>query len=96
MPEDAPPDTGEIDGQTPNTHYQQRHPGARQPEQHHRRPVRTRSDARLSQHQGSYGCAPAEIVKRQAAHFYRADRGYGIGVASCMGLNASDLLKAAE
>ncbi|WFU45694.1 catalase (plasmid) [Bradyrhizobium sp. CB82] len=34
---------------------------------------------------------PREIVKRQAAHFYRADPDYGIGVATCMGLAASDL-----
>jgi catalase len=34
---------------------------------------------------------PAEIVKRQVAHFYRADPDYGIGVATRMGLAASDL-----
>jgi catalase len=34
---------------------------------------------------------PVEIVKRQIAHFYRADPNYGIGVASRMGLSASDL-----
>ncbi|MBI3433765.1 MAG: catalase, partial [Proteobacteria bacterium] len=34
---------------------------------------------------------PAEIVKRQIAHFYRADANYGIGVATRMGLSASDL-----
>src|SRR5215470_11472260 len=32
-----------------------------------------------------------EIVKRQIAHFYRADPNYGIGVATRMGLSASDL-----
>ena len=37
-----------------------------------------------------------DIVGRQVAQFYRADRDYGIGVDTCMGLNASDLLKAAE
>lgn len=41
---------------------------------------------------------PTEIVKRQLAHFYRADPGYGIGVASRVGLSASDLraIQAAE
>jgi catalase len=34
---------------------------------------------------------PVEIVKRQIAHFYRADPNYGIGVATRMGLSASDL-----
>jgi catalase len=34
---------------------------------------------------------PAEIVKRQIGHFYRADPNYGIGVASRMGLSVSDL-----
>jgi catalase len=34
---------------------------------------------------------PTEIVKRQVAHFYRADPDYGIGVATRMGLSASDL-----
>ena len=34
---------------------------------------------------------PMEIVKRQVAHFYRADPDYGIGVATRMGLSASDL-----
>jgi catalase len=34
---------------------------------------------------------PAEIVKRQVAHFYRADPDYGIGVATRIGLAASDL-----
>jgi catalase len=34
---------------------------------------------------------PVEIVKRQVAHFYRADPDYGIGVATRMGLSASDL-----
>ena len=34
---------------------------------------------------------PSEIVKRQVAHFYRADPDYGIGVVTRMGLSASDL-----
>jgi catalase len=34
---------------------------------------------------------PVEIVKRQVTHFYRADPDYGIGVATRMGLSASDL-----
>jgi catalase len=34
---------------------------------------------------------PVEIVKRQVAHFYRADPDYGIGVATRMGVAASDL-----
>ncbi len=34
---------------------------------------------------------PIEIVKRQVTHFYRADPDYGIGVATRMGLSASDL-----
>jgi catalase len=34
---------------------------------------------------------PLEIVKRQIAHFYRADPEYGIGVATRMGLSAKDL-----
>jgi len=34
---------------------------------------------------------PVEIVKRQVAHFYRADPDYGVGVAKRMGLAASDL-----
>jgi catalase len=34
---------------------------------------------------------PMEIAKRQVAHFYRADPDYGIGVATRMGLSASDL-----
>jgi catalase len=34
---------------------------------------------------------PTEIVKRQVAHFYRADPDYGIGVATRMGLSANDL-----
>jgi len=34
---------------------------------------------------------PMEIIKRQVAHFYRADPDYGIGVANRMGLAASDL-----
>jgi catalase len=37
---------------------------------------------------------PAEIVKRQVAHFHRADPDYGIGVATRMGLSASDLAAA--
>jgi catalase len=34
---------------------------------------------------------PMEIVKRQVSHFYRADPDYGIGVATRMGLSATDL-----
>jgi catalase len=34
---------------------------------------------------------PLEIVKRQVGHFYRCDPDYGIGVATRMGLRASDL-----
>ena len=34
---------------------------------------------------------PTEIVKRQVAHFYRADPDYGIGIATRMGLSANDL-----
>ena len=34
---------------------------------------------------------PIEIVKRQIAHFYKADPDYGIGVATRMGLAATDL-----
>jgi catalase len=34
---------------------------------------------------------PTEIVRRQVAHFYRADPDYGIGVAARMGLSAIDL-----
>jgi catalase len=34
---------------------------------------------------------PMEIVRRQVAHFYRADRDYGIGVATRMGISAKDL-----
>ena len=37
---------------------------------------------------------PMEIVRRQVAHFYRADPDYGIGVATRMGLSASDLAAA--
>jgi catalase len=39
---------------------------------------------------------PNEIVKRQVAHYFRADQDYGMGVANRMGLGADDLLKAAE
>lgn len=41
---------------------------------------------------------PSEIVKRQIAHFYKADPGYGVGVATRMGMSASDVarLEAAE
>jgi catalase len=41
---------------------------------------------------------PVEIVKRQVAHFYKADPNYGIGVATRMGLGVKDLpsLRAAE
>jgi catalase len=34
---------------------------------------------------------PAEIVKRQIAHFHKADPDYGIGVASRMGISIADL-----
>jgi catalase len=34
---------------------------------------------------------PVEIIKRQVVHFYRCDPDYGIGVATRMGLKASDL-----
>ncbi len=34
---------------------------------------------------------PMDIVKRQVVHFYKADPDYGIGVATRMGLSASDL-----
>jgi catalase len=34
---------------------------------------------------------PMEIVRRQVAHFDRADRDYGIGVATRMGISAKDL-----
>jgi catalase len=34
---------------------------------------------------------PVEIVKRQVAHFYRADPAYGLGVATRMGHSAADL-----
>jgi catalase len=37
---------------------------------------------------------PMEIVKRQVAHFHRADRDYGIGVATRMGISAKDLAAA--
>jgi catalase len=39
---------------------------------------------------------PVEIVKRQIAHFYRADKAYGLGVAKRMGLEAETLTEAAE
>ena len=34
---------------------------------------------------------PLDIVRRQVAHFYKADPDYGIGVATRMGLAAVDL-----
>ena len=34
---------------------------------------------------------PVDIVKRQVALFYRVDPDYGIGVATRMGLSASDV-----
>ena len=37
---------------------------------------------------------PVEIVKRQVAHFYKADPAYGLGVATRMGLGAGDLATA--
>jgi catalase len=39
---------------------------------------------------------PMEIVKRQVAHFYKADPDYGIGVATRMGLSAADVPAAAQ
>jgi catalase len=41
---------------------------------------------------------PVEIVKRQIAHFYKADPEYGLGVANRMGIAAGEIepLKAAE
>jgi catalase len=38
---------------------------------------------------------PIDIVKRQIAHFYKADPAYGLGVATRMGLSAADLSSAA-
>ena len=37
---------------------------------------------------------PAEIVRRQVVHFYRADPAYGLGVAARMGLSATDVATA--
>ena len=34
---------------------------------------------------------PTAIVRRQVAHFYKADPGYGIDVATRMGVAAVDL-----
>ncbi|MBV9627979.1 MAG: catalase [Xanthobacteraceae bacterium] len=34
---------------------------------------------------------PVEIIKRQVAHFYKADPDYGIGVATRLGLSVEDL-----
>jgi catalase len=34
---------------------------------------------------------PLAIVKRQLVHFYKADPEYGIGVATRLGLEVSDL-----
>jgi catalase len=34
---------------------------------------------------------PVEIIKRQIAHFHRADPAYGLGVAQAVGLSANDL-----
>ena len=34
---------------------------------------------------------PIEIIRRQVGHFYKCDPDYGIGVATRMGLKASDL-----
>jgi catalase len=42
------------------------------------------------------GGVPAEIVKRQVVHFYRADPAYGLGVASRMGVSVIDMPTAAE
>jgi catalase len=41
--------------------------------------------------QAAMAGVPMEIVKRQVAHFYRADPDYGIGAATRMGLAGSDL-----
>lgn len=47
---------------------------------------------------GAMQGVPVDIVKRQIVHFYKADPDYGSGVATRMGLSASDLskLEAAE
>jgi catalase len=37
---------------------------------------------------------PVDIVRRQVAHFFRADPDYGIGVATRMGLSVADLPQA--
>jgi len=37
---------------------------------------------------------PVEIVKRQMVHFHKTDPNYGLGIATRMGLTASDLPKA--
>jgi catalase len=37
---------------------------------------------------------PVEIVRRQVAHFYKADPQYGLGVAARMGLGPADLVTA--
>ena len=41
---------------------------------------------------------PVDIIKRQLAHFYKADPAYGLGVAAKLGLTANDIptAKAAE
>jgi catalase len=39
---------------------------------------------------------PEAIIRKQVAHFYKCDPDYGIGVATRMGLSASDLPAAAE
>jgi len=39
---------------------------------------------------------PVDIVKRQVAHFSKADPAYGQGVARRMGVAVSDVAEAAE
>ena len=39
---------------------------------------------------------PVEIIKKQVAHFYRADPDYGIGVATAADCRRYDLAVAAE
>jgi catalase len=39
---------------------------------------------------------PAEIVKRQIAHCYRADPAYGTGVAKALGIDFKPQMVAAE
>jgi catalase len=39
---------------------------------------------------------PAEIVKRQIVHCYKADPEYGTGIAKAMGINFTPQMIAAE